>query len=219
MNWIQQTIQLFLKEVRLELRQKYAISGILLYVLSTVFIVYLAVVRIEPPTWNMLFWIVVLFASVNAVAKSFVHESSARGLYYYVLAEPSSVITAKIIYNTLLLMLLSLLSLAAFSVVADNPIKETASFFLILFLGSMGFSVTMTFISAIATKTNNSATIMTILTFPVIVPILMLLMKLSAAAIGLLPSVGNIKEIMMLLAIDTIAISLVLILFPYLWRE
>jgi heme exporter protein B len=68
------------KETLLELRQKYALGGILLYVASTVFVVKLSFLKTAPEVWNALFWIISLFASLNAVVKSFVQENSAAFL-------------------------------------------------------------------------------------------------------------------------------------------
>ena len=66
------------KEFLLEFRQRYAMSGIVLYVFSMIFVVYIASIKVPPPVWNVLFWLIVLFASINAVVKSFVQESGAR---------------------------------------------------------------------------------------------------------------------------------------------
>ena len=219
MHLIKEVGALLRKELVLEWRLRYAISGILLYVLSTVYIVYASFVAVQPQTWNALFWIIVLFASVNAVAKSFVQESGNRQLYYYSLANPTAIILAKIIYNTGLLLLLTLLSYGAFSLVGGNPVKDYKLFFTGLFLGSAGFSITFTFISAIASKTNNSASLMAILSFPIIIPILMSLIKLNAGALRLIQDTAIWKDIMTLVAIDMILIALSLILFPFLWRD
>ena len=86
---------------------------------------------------------------------------------------------AKIVYNTLLLLVLSGLLSVTYSVVAGNPVKDTRLFVLVLVLGSLGFSIAFTFIASIAAKANNSATLMAILSFPVILPILLTLMRLS----------------------------------------
>jgi len=76
------SLQLFLtllrKEFVIEFRQRYAISGIVLYVFSMVFVVYIASIKVQPQVWNILFWLIVLFASINAVVKSFVQESGTR---------------------------------------------------------------------------------------------------------------------------------------------
>ena len=171
------------KDVLIELRNSYAISSILLYIFSIIFIVYFSFISVDPEVWNALFWIVVLFISVSAVSKSFVQESDRLQLYYYSLAHPISVILAKMIYNVLLLLILVLLAWGAFSWVTDSPVRDYDLFFLALFLGSVGFSVTLTFISAISAKTSNNGTLMAILSFPLLIPIITTLLKLSNHAL------------------------------------
>jgi heme exporter protein B len=175
MTLISEILFLLKKEATMELRQKYALSGILLYVTSTVFVIYLSFtgIKIEPNVWNTLFWIVSLFASINAVMKSFVQENSARQLFYYQLINPIAVILSKIFYNICLLFILNVLTLVMLRVMVGNPIHDTPQYFLAILLGSIGFSITFTFVSAIAAKANNSATMMAILSFPVVLPILM----------------------------------------------
>ncbi len=219
MQLVHDIFVLLRKEAILEWRQKYAIGGILLYVLSTVFVVYIAFVRVDAKTWNVLFWIIMLFASINAVVKSFVQENSRRQLYFYTLAHPTAIILSKILYNTLLLGLISILTFAAMSFFTENMVKEVGLFALILFLGSMGFSIAFTFIAAIAAKANNSATLMAIMSFPVVIPILLTLVKLSANALRLITDTSYWRDISILLAIDVILLTLVIILFPYLWRD
>ncbi|MCB0528592.1 MAG: heme exporter protein CcmB [Saprospiraceae bacterium] len=214
MLWI-----LLRKEFLLEFRQRYAISGIVLYVFSMVFVVYISSIKVQPPVWNILFWLIVLFASINAVVKSFVQESGARQLYYYQLADPAMLLLAKILYNTLLLLVLSVLAFGAYSVVAGNPVKDAGLFALVLLLGSLGFSIAFTFIASIAAKANNSATLMAILSFPVILPVLLTLVRLSQIALRLIQDTSYKRDIVNLLAIDAILITLTFILFPYIWKD
>jgi heme exporter protein B len=207
------------KEFLLEFRQRYAISGIVLYVLSMVFVVYISSIKVQAQVWNILFWLIVLFASINAVVKSFVQESGSRQLYYYQLTDPVSLILAKVLYNTLLLLVLSLLAFASYSLVAGNPVKDPSLFALVLLLGSFGFSIAFTFISSIAARANQSATLMAILSFPVILPILLTLVRLSAIALRLIQDTSYQRDIVNLLAIDTILITLTFVLFPYIWKD
>ncbi len=219
MQVLTEIIFLLKKELLLEWRQKYAIGGILLYVISTVFIVYISTGEIRPPVWNILFWIIVLFASVNAVVKSFVQENSQRQLYYYQLAHPIAIILSKMLYNIGLLFMLTVLSYLAMTLVYESPIKRVGLFWLTIFLGSVGFSITFTFVSAIASKADNSSTLMAILTFPIVIPILGTLMMLSANALGLIQDTAYVKDIYTLIAIDGILLGLAIILFPFLWRD
>ena len=219
MGLIKETLFLMRKDFRLELRSSYAISGILLYVFSTVFIVYSSFQQLQPDVWNALFWVIVLFASISAVVKSFVQENGSRELYYYSLAHPIAVLLSKILYNILLLFLLSLLTWLGFSFVAGNPVKDTGAFFLTLFLGAMGFSITFTFVSAISSKADNSATLMAILGFPLVLPLLLTLIKLSANALRLMQDTALDKDIAVLLSIDLLLLAVALVLFPFLWRD
>lgn len=221
MNFFQQIGILLRKEIVLELRMGYAISGILLYVLSTVFIVYAAFFQgvNNAMLWVTLFWIIMLFASVNAIVKSFVQENGARQLYYYSLMDPLAVVIAKMAYNIVLLLFLSLLTWAAMAFIVGNKIAEFSAFLLAIFLGSVGFSILFTFVAAISSKADNNSTLLAILSFPLVIPILMTLIKLSVSATGMLEDTGLIKDIGILIAIDLVLAGLSLVLYPFLWRD
>jgi len=213
---------LFRKELTLEWRQRYALNGILLYVVGAVFICYLSfnlrAGQIEPITWNALFWIIMLFSAVNAVAKSFMQERYGQVIYFYTLASPEGIILAKIIYNTLLMLLLAFLGYAFYSLVLGNPIQDHGLFIAVLVLGSLGFSGTLTMVSGIASKANNSATLMAVLGFPIVIPMLMMIIRVSKNAIDGLDRSVSTDSLLVLLAINAIVITLSYMLFPYLWR-
>ena len=216
---IKQIRYLIAKEIKLELRNKYALGGILLYVVSTIFVSYLCFKRIvTPATWNALFWIILLFASINAIAKSFITETKGRLLYIYTLASPQAVILSKIIYNSILLLVLSGLCLLVYSLFVGNIIQDSALFLLTLALGSFGFSSLLTMVSAIASKTGNNFTLMAILSFPIIMPLLMVLIKLSKNALDGLER-WDVHCLLILLCINVIIIVLSYLLFRYLWRD
>lgn len=219
MNLLAQIKFLIRKEIVLEWRSKYALNGILLYVVSTVFVCFLSFRSIEQATtWNALFWIIMLFASVNAIAKSFVQENRSRQLYYYTLASPHAIILAKILYNVLLMILLAVVAIGFYSIVFKNPIGDLSFYFLSIFLGSISFASVFTMISGIASKANNGA-LMAILSFPVIIPLLMLLIKFSKNAMDGLDRSVSYNEIGVLVAINMMVVMVSLLLFPYLWRE
>ncbi|RYU91567.1 ABC transporter permease [Mucilaginibacter terrigena] len=227
MKLLGQTIELLKKEIILEWRSKYAFNGILLYIVSTVFVCYISF-NLNPGfkgssgygiVWNILFWIIMLFASVNAIAKSFLQENKARLLYYYSIAHPQAIILSKTIYNALLMALLSILALLVYILFFPNNVQDLLFYFITVMLGSISFSTVFTMLSGIASKAGNNGTLMAILSFPVIIPVILLLVKVSKAAMdGIDPSLsfGNIG---VLVAINVIVIASSLILFPYLWRD
>jgi len=227
MQLINQTWNLFKKEIVLEWRSKYAFNGVLLYVVSTVFVCYISF-SLTPGfqgsqgyhiVWNVLFWIIMLFASVNAIAKSFMQESKGRLLYYYGIASPQAIILSKIIYNVLLMSLLSILALLVYLLFFNNTIGDPWLYFISVMLGSISFSTVFTMISAIASKAGNNGTLMAILSFPVIIPVILLLIRISKSAMDGVERYLTYGNICVLCLINVIVIAASLILFPYLWRD
>lgn len=218
---MKEIFELIKKDFLLELRQKYAINAILLYVISTIFVVQLAFGRIiDDNTWIALFWVILLFAAFNAVSKSFVQEHTARRLYYFVLAAPVSLILSKIIYNSVLMVTLGFMSLGLYVVFLGFPTFDAALFYPGFILGCIGLASALTMVSAIASSAGNNAALMAVLGFPIVIPLLLLVInafKLSLQ-IGIAP-LNIIKTLSSLFLIDVVIVMLAIILFPYLWRK
>ncbi|RZK42988.1 MAG: ABC transporter permease [Pedobacter sp.] len=220
MSLASQVKQLVIKEMRLEWRSKYALNGILLYVVSTVFVCFLSFITVAPLTWNALFWIIMLFASINAVAKSFLQESKGRHLYIYTLVSPAALILAKTIYNSVLMIGLTLVALVFYCLVFDPPKDiDFLIYFVAVILGSLSFATIFTMVSAIASKAGNGGMLMAVLSFPIIIPVLIVLIKLSKNAIDGLDRSVSLDDIGLLVLINVMVMSASLILFPYLWRD
>jgi heme exporter protein B len=208
------------KEIRLELKQKYVINGILLYLVSTIFVTYLAFDRvIDADTWNSLFWIILLFVAVNGISKSFVQESPARHLYYYTIASPQAILLAKVIYNLLLMGILSAISFVFFLVLMGDKVINLPLFLVALFLGSIGLSSILTMIAAIASRASNNFSLMAILSFPIVLPLLGTLMKVSGSALSAMEWSANISFIIILVTINLTVVVLAYLLFPYIWTD
>lgn len=213
------------KEFRLEWRQRYALNGMLLYIVSTVFVCFLSFSlrrnQLTPMVWNALFWIILLFTAINAIAKSFVQERAGRLLYYHTLISPQQIILSKIAYNTLLMLVLAGLGFGIYTLVMGVPGEDldVLLFLVNLFLGAIGFAASLTLVAGIASKAENSATLMAVLSFPVVLPLLLMLIRVSKNALDGLDRSVSLDEIGTLLAIDAIVLALSVMLFPYLWRS
>jgi heme exporter protein B len=218
---VKDVIQLIRKDFLLEIRQKYALNAILLYVVSTVFVVQLSFGRIiDESAWIALFWIILLFAAFNAVSKSFIQEHTARRLYYFVLASPISIILSKIIYNSFLMVFLGFLSLALYVLFLGMPQFNPLLLYPSFILGCIGLASALTMVSAIASSAGNNAALMAVLGFPIVIPLLLLVInafKLSLQEV--IAPMQIVKSITSLLLIDAVVVILAVILFPYLWRK
>ena len=218
MKSVNHIFSLFKKDLLLEIRQQYSFYGVLLYIGATIFVLYMAIESPESNVWNGLFWVIQIFISVNAVAKSFLQESRGRMLYFYSIAGPRDFVLAKLLFNSLLMLLMSLLSLALFGLFLGNPLLKAGAFVGLVLLGGWSLSLVFTFLAAIAAKAQQNAAIMAILGFPLIIPQLILLMRLSNATFSETIPIP-VATVLLLIALDLMVILLAVILFPFLWKD
>jgi heme exporter protein B len=216
-------LALLKKEFTLELRRKSVLSGLGLYLFSTAFICYLTFSlkqnQITPLVWSALFWITILFTVINTIAKSFIGEKRGRDIYYYSIANPEHIIISKIIYNFLLTLFLSLVGFTLFIVLLKNPLVDVTWFLLLLVLASAGFASSLTLLSGISAKANNSHIIMAVLSFPIVISILLLVVKVTKNCIDGLDRSVSYNDMLTLLAINFLVAATSYLLFPYIWRS
>jgi heme exporter protein B len=211
-------LTLFKKDLLLEVRQQYSFYGILLYIGSTIFVLFNAMDEPDAKVWNGLFWVIQLFICINAVAKSFLQENRGRMLYFYSLASPVSFVLAKLIFNSLLMLLMSMLSLLLFVLFLGNPLEKAGQFIGLVLLGGWSLSLVFSFLAAIAAKAQQNAAIMAVLGFPIIIPQLLLLMRLSNAAFAPLLTIPT-TTVLLLIVMDFMVVLMAVILFPFLWKD
>ncbi len=216
---LKRVLSLLYKDLSIDFRQKHIVSGILLFLCTTVFIVYKAFAELRPETWNVLFWILFLFVSLNGILKSFVQENSQRNLYYYSIFDASHVIISKLIYNFLFSVILAFVLFILMSFLTVNPIKDMPLFVMILLSAVYGVSTVFTFVSALSSVESQGGTLMAILAFPIVLPILLLALKISAQALGILNDTTVNIDFTYLWAINGMMTGASLILFPLLWKN
>ena len=172
----------------------------------------------EARVWNGLFWVIQLFICINAVAKSFLQESRGRMLYFYSIAGPRDFVLSKLLFNSMLMLVMSALSLALYSLFLGSPVHRIGPFILLVLLGGWSLSLVFTFLAAIAAKAQQNAAIMAILGFPLIIPQLILLMRISSTAFSFSGTI-HMASVLMLVILDLLVILLAVILFPFLWKD
>ncbi len=216
-------LTLLKKEFTLELRRKSVISGLALYLFSTAFICYLTFSlkqnQITPLVWSALFWITILFTVINTIAKSFIGEKKGTDIYYYSIVNPEIIILSKIIYNFLLTLVLSLVGFILFITLLKNPLADVGLFVGLIVLASMGFSAALTLLSGIAAKANNSHILMAVLSFPIVISILLVVIKITKNCIDGLDRSVSYNDLLTLIAINCLVAAMSYLLFPYIWRS
>jgi len=214
-------LSLIKKELLLEFRQKATIGGVLVYIIGTVFVSALCFKgKLDKPTWNALFCVITLFTSVTISGKSFFKETGGQALFNFLHYTPQQFIISKVIYNMLFMLCLSFITFFFYVFFIKNEVENMGLFVIILILASTGLAGVLSLMSAIASKASGNFAIMSILSFPVLLPIILVVIHLSKQAIDGIEWAGlGFDFLVILTALNILTIALSFILFPYLWRD
>lgn len=209
------------KEFLLEFRQKTTLGGVLVYVVGTVFVSALCFKgKLDKPTWNALFWIITLFTSVTISGKSFLKETGGQALFNFLHYSPQHFIISKVLYNMVFMLCLSFITFFFYAFFIKNEVENLGLFLIVLVLASTGLAGVLSLMSAIASKASGNFAIMSILSFPVIMPLILVIIKVSKQAVDGIEWAGvGFDFIVILVALNVLTVALSFLLFPYLWRD
>jgi heme exporter protein B len=181
----------FRKDLRAELRTRYALNAVALFAVSTVVALSLGVGFLTegrnadlPLIHAALLWIAVLFASFTGLARAFVQEEEARTAAALRLAAPPiGGYLGKLLFNLLLLLLLCALVAALFVVLLHVEIASVGLFVSLLLAGSLGLVAATTLIAAIIARASVKGALFAVLSFPLLVPLLVVAIQGTALAL------------------------------------
>ena len=219
----QQLTALLQKDLKLEFRQRVLSTSLLLFVISACFTVYqisfAGKARFNPLVWNAIFWLIFLFSAFQALSRGFRREMDQEFWYWYFVLPPEVLVTGKLLFHFLMLCVTSLIAWFFMALFFSSPVQDPLLFLLLILLASLGISSALTLVSAIAARARQNPALLPVLGFPLIIPTLILVVRVSLIAIDKLDRSLAWKNILTLGAIDLIMLSLSLLLFPYLWRR
>jgi len=218
-NLFRETWTLLKKEAVLEWRTKNSIQAILIYALSTVFVCYWALHTTEPPVWNALFWVIMVFSSINAAAKSFMQENQARQLYLFTMASPQAMFISKLIFSSVIMVVLTLCSIFLYSLLLGFPVIYPDKYLLCLVMGALNLSAIFTLLSSIASRAGNNMTLLSILGLPLVLPVIFILIRFSASTLMGAVLMSGSRDLIALAMLYIIIVGTSLLVFPYIWRD
>ena len=219
---INKIFSILYKDFKIEINQSHLFFSVGLYVISSIYIIYISyqptgILGLE--NWVSIFWVIILFSSISAVSKSFFQESGSRNYYYYFVLSPDELIFSKLIYNFLFIVFVTFLTFLVFSSLLGNFIYSYSFFITLLFVGSLSISNCLTLISAIGHQVKNNSILTSVLSFPVIIPILLILIKLSKMSSSEFSWNIIQDDFYLLILLNIILIAMTKILFKFLWRN
>jgi heme exporter protein B len=213
----QELQMLLLKEWRIEMRRSYSLAGVLLYSAITVYTVGIGLrIRVADPVWIVLFWVILLFAAVNAVGRSFLAEREGHLLYLYGLVSPQAILLAKLVYNLILLWVISFFTFGLYVFIVQREGLSVALLLPGITVGAFALAGTLTLMSALTARAGAGPALMAVLSLPLLMPQMLLLIRYSQ---GALLGVFRFQEFYGLALFGLGVTALALVLYPFLWRE
>ena len=223
MKSLSSTYAILLKDAQSELRTRYAVNALFMFVVTAAVIVQLAI-RSEQPSSSVLsglFWVVVFFAAMSGLSRTFVSEEErGTSMTLQLVATSSSVYFGKLLFNIVLTLLLNLAITLLFTVVFPGFVVQTfETFLLTVVLSSIGLASASTILAAIIAKANTKGTLYPVLAFPILLPLLMTAMKATARALEGDPFSAGIEEYQILISYIMVITAGSYLLFDYVWKD
>ncbi len=223
MSWLNGTWAVFQKDVRLELRSRYAINMLLMFVIASILLMLFAIgpEPVSPRVQSALLWIVILFSASIGLGRAFVSEEE-RGtvLLLQLNTRPSMVYAGKLLFNVLLVLVMNVIAVFAMVVFLSIRIEQPGLLASALLLGSIGLAGATTLLAAIIARASNRGALLPVLMFPVLVPLLMSVVTASRHALeGGLGWSAAADELTTLVAFGGVVITASVLLFDHVWND
>ena len=220
--WAERVSALFLKEVKSELRTRYAFNSLLMFSVVTLTAVSFSVGQfaLSVQVKSALFWLILFFASMAGLAQVFIKEEESKTSYLLKLASPPTIIyLGKFLYNWVLLLALQVIIIPLFVIFLNLELVNLALFLTVSFLGSLALSAATTIIGAIVSKANVKGALFAVLSFPLLIPVLVAGIEgaqLATSGAGFSEAWGQIR---LLLSYSVVMLTVSIILFEFVWSE
>jgi len=211
------------KDVRSEVRNRYAINALVMFVVTAVATILFAL-RSEQPgpaTLAGMYWVVIFFSAMSGLARIFVSEEErGTALTLQLTTSPGILFAGKLAVNTGLTLLLTLSVSALYIVTFPGfVIRSPDIFALTVLLGSIGFSASATILAAIIAKANSRGTLYPVLSFPILIPLLMTVMNATEKALEGAAFIEAVGDMQVLVGYCLIMIAGSFLLFDYVWND
>ncbi|MCL5020531.1 MAG: heme exporter protein CcmB [Bacteroidetes bacterium] len=225
LNVMRGAVAIFSKDLNSELRTRYALNALIMFVVVTLAIILFSSAgeTVSPSLSAGILWIIIFFAAMSGLSRSFVSEEErGTSMTLQLWVKPSSVLIGKLLFNSLLIYVLNILIVLAYLLTMPSfTVKAPLIFLVTIFMGSFGLSSASTFIAAIISKarSNSKGTLYPVLSFPILLPLLMSVIdatRLSVEGAGFAEAIADFRIIFSYCVVVTTA---AIVLFDFVWRD
>lgn len=214
---------LFKKDLHSELRTRYAINALVMFILVTISVILFSIgsEKISETLTGGLFWVVIFFSAMSGLSRAFVSEEE-RGttLTLHLIASPNTVFSGKLLFNLILVFAMNIVIALLYSMLFDSFVIRNFQLFLLAFvLGNIGIAAASTIIAAIIAKTGSKGTLYPVLSFPILLPLILILLELTKFAIDGTVIGEALVELTVLVCYNVVILTASYLLFDFIWKD
>ena len=217
-----QALAICRKDLRSEIRTRYSINGLIMFIIVTISIMKFALgeEKLANELYAGLLWIIIFFSNSNGLSRVFVAEED-RGTSFLLklTADSKAVLLGKLIFNTTLTFIINFVVVILFIITMDLQIKSPGLFVLVIFFGNFGLSAVMTIIAALISKANSKGSLYPVLSFPLLLPLLMSTISSTWLAIEGSSVEQIVGDLQIIISYTIVTITASFMLFDLVWRD
>lgn len=209
------------KDFRVEFRSRFALNMSIAFALITTIALSLAAggAPFTPRVQSMLLWLIIFFSAMNGLSHIFVREEDqGTSLFLRISASADSIFASKLIYNFTFMIIALCVIAPLFLFFMQVTVRDPAYFAWSVAGGGLSIAALTTIMAAMVAKAGGKGALFTIISFPVLLPVLWL--SISATASSLEPSGhADYGTLVFLLAFSGFITAISFLLFRYVWQE
>lgn len=222
-HWLNRSLAVLRKDLKIEFRTRYAYSALVMFAITTLIAVSFSVggfMRREmTDIAAALLWLILFFSAMAGLSRTFVQEEEAGTITALKMAAaPEPVFIGKYLFNVVLLISLAVLLVPLFIVLLNQAVVMVWGFAAAVILGCLGLAGASTILAAIVSKAGAKGSLMTVLAFPVLLPLLFA--AISATRTALSGGPDDIStDLLLLFFYNGVTLTASLLLFEFVWNE
>ena len=219
---VKSALTILRKEIAVELRTRYAFNTLLAFTGASLLLILftLRADQMNPTPKSGLVWIIILFAAMTGMMRTFLQEADKKTWDLLKLhAQPSEIFTGKILYNFLFLLILHVFTFFFYLFMMNMSIVSFSYFIAAIFFGSAGLASVTTLTSAMIAKADRKGSIFSVLCIPLLVPLLLILTSVTKSALIEGATPGALNDLTALIGYCGVTITAGVLLFDFIWED
>lgn len=219
---LQNSVFIFIKDVRLEFRTRYAVNAMILFAITTLTAISFSLgpVRLDPNLVSSLLWILLFFSSMSSLSHIFVREEEQQTSdTLRLISGPIPIFLGKWLFNVVLILCLEIIIVPLFFILLNASVQGMSIFIVVLILGSIGLATVSTVIAAIISQASVKGALFAVLAFPISLPILISSINGTRLSIEGNNFSESMDDIQALFSFLVVIFTVSLLVFEFIWKK